>query len=143
MDVTEGNRQLASWLARSDTPSQRALARRLPRITQPMLSRHAKEGVPSLRTIFVYQVLAGIPPEAWLTAADQGVVDVVQAEFGATSRGKPEPARVARQIAVARHALMSYMRRCPPGARSRLASAMRSLVTAESDVTQAGQLQAA
>jgi hypothetical protein len=138
VDVTEGNRQLAGWLARTDTPSQRSLARRLPRVTQPMLSRHAKEGVPTLRAIFIYQALAGIPAEAWLSADDLALVDQVREEFGLDGRSLSEASRVGRKIAGARHALLSYLARSDRTRRGRLTSALRSLLAAEADLAQVG-----
>lgn len=70
MKPTLGNRLLREWLAKPGAPSQRALARRLPVLTQPLLSRLSRQGCPTLSQAVVLHVATHIPVDAWL---DEGL----------------------------------------------------------------------
>ena len=71
MNQSEGSASLRAWLEREDTPTQYELADILPKMHQPTISRHACGGIPGLKMVLWYELIAGIPPEAWLPEGER------------------------------------------------------------------------
>ena len=136
MDITEGNRRLSAWLKRSDTPTQRELARRLG-LQQPVISRHSTAGQPTLKFILLYRRLAGIPVEAWLRPGESELLREVDAQaIPREEAATPSPSslRVKRRLASVRSDLMLLSRGRAVDAAKVIGRALKSLSVLESDL---------
>jgi hypothetical protein len=128
---SRGSRQLREWLALTDTPTQRELARLVPGLSQPMISRHATVGRPTLRAAVVYRELVGVDPLDWLTAEDRARCQELRSRFAAESAGALEQAVAHLADALA---LVRGVRRAGGEHEGLLRSAENTLLAATTDL---------